>query len=450
MEDSLPSIRIVADDIRQGVRDPVELVETCLQRIARLEDQVHAWVLVDADGARSAAHALRAEVQQGTAVGRLSGVPLAIKDIVDVKGLATQAGSRLRQHHRAMHDAPVVAALRREGAIILGKTVTTEFACFDPAVTRNPWNLRHTPGGSSSGSAAAVALEMCLAALGSQTGGSIIRPASYCGVAGLKPTMGAVSLQGVVPVSFHLDHLGVLARSADDLAVMWEVLKTCPGHRAGFQYDTARSYDDLPGDGERPRLHLVPALIEAADEAVRSVVWSALQPLREAWRSFAHIRLEEQFDEALVMHRRIMAVEAAQYHRQQYGTNRDAYGKQLSRLISEGLETAAVDYAAALRYQQSFRVTVRNMLPSPGVAIMASTPGTAPAHLDTTGDPRFNSIWSLAGLPAATIPCGVAADGLPCGLQLVAPAGREDLLLHAAAWCERRLNFELRPAINIL
>ena len=206
----LPSVAKSVEQIRSGELDPQELVEFHLQRIRRFEDRVHAWARVDADGARREAEKAARRARDGRPLGALHGIPLGIKDIIDVQAMPTRAGSPLREKHVAPRDAGLVARLRRAGAIFLGKTVTTEFACFDPPPTRNPWNLAHTPGGSSSGSAAAVAVGMCSAAVGTQTGGSIVRPASYCGVAGFKPTSGHVSLDGVVPVSPHLDHAGPL------------------------------------------------------------------------------------------------------------------------------------------------------------------------------------------------------------------------------------------------
>ncbi len=210
--------------IERGDLQPMELVEACLERIEQVDGEIRAWVVVDAEGARAAAGRLGDEVRAGNHRGPLHGVPIGLKDIVDVEGMPTRAGSSLPDPAPAAADAPAVARLRQAGAIVLGKTVTTEFACFDPSPTRNPRNLQHTPGGSSSGSAAAVASGMCLAAIGSQTGGSITRPASYCGVAGLKPTFGRVDLTGVFPISEHLDHLGPIARSARDLAIMFSAM----------------------------------------------------------------------------------------------------------------------------------------------------------------------------------------------------------------------------------
>ncbi|HWA97397.1 MAG TPA: amidase, partial [Pirellulales bacterium] len=210
--------------IRTGELSPLDLVDRCLERIERFEPRVHAWVMVDAEGARREARRLADELAAGNERGPLHGIPIGIKDIIDVAGWPTRAGSPIRAGHVAARDAELVANLRRAGAIILGKTVTTEFAGFDPPPTHNPWNLKRTPGGSSSGSAAAVATGMCLAAVGTQTGGSITRPASFCGIAGCKPAHGMVSVDGVVPFAPTLDHPGPMARAVDDLRVMLEAM----------------------------------------------------------------------------------------------------------------------------------------------------------------------------------------------------------------------------------
>src|SRR5262245_33716350 len=205
---------------RRGELTPSDLLEQCLARIDRYEDRVGAWVYLDRDGAREQAARLTAELKQNNYRGPLHGIPIGVKDIFDVFDMPTGCGSKRWANSYARRDATVVERLRQAGAVIMGKTVTTAFASFDPPVTRNPWNLDRTPGGSSSGSAAAVACGMCLGALASQTGGSITRPASYCGVYSLKPTYGRVSVDGVLPLAPSLDHIGVMANCVRDLAIL--------------------------------------------------------------------------------------------------------------------------------------------------------------------------------------------------------------------------------------
>src|SRR5689334_21462428 len=216
----MTTIHAAAADIRAGRLSPVDLLESCLERIDRYEERIRAWVLVDRDDARAEAKRLADELKRGQYRGPLHGIPIGIKDIFDVFDWPTAAGSRLWANSIARQDATVVRRLREAGAVLVGKTVTTQYASFDPPPTRNPWNPERTPGGSSSGSAAAVAAGMCLGALGSQTGGSITRPASYCGVAGCKPSYGAISLTGIVPLAESMDHPGPIARCAADLAIL--------------------------------------------------------------------------------------------------------------------------------------------------------------------------------------------------------------------------------------
>ncbi len=409
-------------------QDPRDLVEQCLDRIARLEPQLQAWVRVEAAQARDEARRQQALQAAGAPPGPLQGIPLGIKDIIDVAGWPTEAGSSLLAGQIAAQDAPAVARLRRAGAIFLGKTVTTPFAHFDPAATRNPWNPEHTPGGSSSGSAAAVAARMCRGALGSQTGGSIIRPAAYCGICGLKPTHGLVDARGVVSLSRHLDHVGPLAPQVADLRRLLAVL----------------------ADQEMPRqspLHpptlfeIQDPFVEQADAAVQTVTRAALARLQQAGAALRPLQLPPSFRNLHAMHRLILAVEAAENHFSSFAQNADAYPPEMAALIEEGLATAAVDYSLALRHRELFQQQMAQRLPAGCIALMPSTTTPAPAGLQSTGDPAFSIPWSYAGLPALSVPCGLAPGRLPCGLQLIAAAGQDAHLLNTAEWCETVLEF---------
>jgi Asp-tRNA(Asn)/Glu-tRNA(Gln) amidotransferase A subunit family amidase len=279
----IPSITEAANQLRNGRASPRDLVEQCLDQIEQFESQIHAWVSVDADGARRIADELGQEAAKGKWRGPLHGIPVGIKDIFDVAGWPTRAGSPLREDAPpAETDAPLVAKLRQAGAIILGKTVTVEFACFDPPPTRNPWNPERSPGGSSSGSAAALAIGMCLGALGTQTGGSLVRPSSYCGVATIKPTFGLLSRQGVVPVSYHLDHTGPMARSAGDLWILLQCLvDPMPGDE-----NQERSYESISrrlGELEKPpRFGLLEKYLYRADPLIREATETAVEKLRNS------------------------------------------------------------------------------------------------------------------------------------------------------------------------
>jgi aspartyl-tRNA(Asn)/glutamyl-tRNA(Gln) amidotransferase subunit A len=432
-----PSLAEAGRLIRAGQLHPEELVRHCLGRIQQFEDRVHAWVRVDEEGARREAERLGGLLREGRILGPLHGIPVGVKDIVDVQGMPTEAGSPLLKGRPAERDAPLVARLRAAGAVILGKTVTTEFAFIDPPPTRNPWNLEHTPGGSSSGSAAAVAMEMCLGAVGSQTGGSITRPASYCGVAGLKPTFGRVETTGVVPVSERLDHVGPIARTVADLSILFAAM-------------TAEADPDewFAPPVSPPELAVIEDFfMEQADESVRQASRAAFDSLRAAGARLSTLTLPASFASVHLLHRCIMAVDAAEVHFATYSQRREAYGPKITELIEQGLGTLAIDYVLSLRHQQQFRRDLEMVFREGVIAVTPSTVTAAPAGLGSTGDPQFNSPWSYAGLPTATVPCGLTPDGLPCGLQLIAPANQERQLLAVAAWCERVLAFHARPPL---
>lgn len=444
------SISEAARRIQAGRVTPLGLVEQCLEQIRVYEDWVRAWVVVDEDGARRAARRLGEEIARGNYRGPLHGIPLGIKDIVDAEGFPTRAGSKLTGADPKRSDARLVAALRRAGAIILGKTVTCEFACFDPSPTRNPWGpkLEHTPGGSSSGSAACVAAGMCPGAIGTQTGGSLVRPGSYCGVAAMKPTFGRISTEGVVPVSYHLDHPGPIARTARDLECMFQCLAKVneDARPAGEPHATGIMPVPPP-----PRLGLVAEFfLEEADATIRQATESAVCTLAECGARIEPVRLPEGFAKVHRMHRTIMAVEAAAFHRRQFGAHRDGYGPVISAMLDEGMAVSAVDYAQALAHQRDFRGRIDAMFNAAGpidALVMPATDTTAPASLQTTGDSRFQAPWSYAGVPVVSIPCGLASDGMPTALQLVGPWQQDTALLQVAKWCEEQIRFRDLPRL---
>jgi aspartyl-tRNA(Asn)/glutamyl-tRNA(Gln) amidotransferase subunit A len=448
----LPSIAKAAHLLRAGEVAPIDLVDHCLGRIEQFESQVHAWVLVDADGARREARRLGELAGRDEWLGPLHGIPIGIKDIIDVAGWPTRCGSPLRTGHVAAADAPVVSCLRAAGAIILGKTVTTEWAGFDPPITQNPWNLAHSPGGSSSGSAAAVALEMCHAALGTQTGGSIIRPAAYCGVAGLKPGHGDISLDGIAPLTLHMDHVGPLARTVADLYAVWQSLATgaygtIEGHfTMGWAEKDLEYWLDCYGVNRTLFVAEGPLLARASPE-VRDITARAIERLKSSvW--VRPLPLPDSFNGVLTWHRRIMAAEAAAYHRQTFPSQRELYGPRISELLDEGRQVSGVDYAEALIERQRMRRELAALLGANqdllGCLVMPATTTPAPGP-ETTGDPAFNAPWSYLGLPSLTIPCGRTAGGLPVGLQFIALAMPQ--LFAMAGLCERLLGFHQRPTL---
>lgn len=432
--------------LRRGTLKPRDLVERCLARIDVLEERVRAWVLVDRDGARRAADHAGRELANGFDRGPLHGIPIGIKDIIDVAGFPTLAGARVRPNTPAARDAFVVTRLREDGAIVLGKTVTTEFASFDPPPTKNPWNPERTPGGSSSGSAAAVATGMCFAALGSQTGGSIIRPASYCGVAGLKPTWGRVSLAGIVPLAYHLDHPGPIARTVADLGVTYRAMR-------GFDPNDPIARQDAPTpscDNAAPtRIGVVRGFFtDRATPTVRDTAAKAVERLGTGAMEVVDVELPTSFADVVRSHRMVMAVESAAYHREMFAARRAEYGPRITGLLDEGLAATSTDYSRALALQLTFRRDMERLILETGVdgLVMPAVSNTAPSA-DTTGEPSFQAPWSFAGLPVVSMPCGLGDDGLPVCVQFVGQAWCEEGLLVAAAECEKRFGWAESPAI---
>lgn len=428
------SIAKIHSLFRSGELTPRELVEQCFNRIDSREADVQAWVSLDRDRALELAdEQLRLMVSLSGHEGLppLFGIPMGVKDIFDVSGWPTKAGSPLREKHVAEQDAASVARVRQAGAILIGKTHTTQFASFDPSPTHNPWHLAHTPGGSSSGSAAAVACGMCVAAFSSQTGGSIVRPASYCGAVGFKPSYGAVPLKGVVPLSPSIDHVGAMAANVGDVARVFGVLAGRRGEERGERASRRA------GSEEQIRFGVVRDFFVDQAEKENAAVFDAVMVHLE--NSLGRVAVVELGDIPAVhaSHRVIMAYECAAYHRDIFLKQRDQYGPCISQLIDEGLATPPAVYAQALDHAIRFRQEALAALTTCDVLAMPATHGPAPS-MDTTGDPRWQNIWSFARLPAITIPCGFAALNLPLGLQLV---GAEDFrLLEIAAACEETLD----------
>jgi Asp-tRNA(Asn)/Glu-tRNA(Gln) amidotransferase A subunit family amidase len=440
------TITQAAAEIRAGRLSPLELLHACFSQIDALDSRLHAWVIVDREGAENRARRLQEDLACGRYRGPMHGIPVGIKDIINTKGLPTAAGARHLYNMAPKEDATVVARLLRSGAIIPGKTVTTPFACFDPAETRNPWNPDHTPGGSSSGSAAAVAARMCPAALGSQTGGSISRPAAYCGLVGLKPTFGRISVYGILPVSYELDHPGPFTRSVADAAV---ILESLAGKDPLDPLST-----DVPVGKYRinpltrpPRIGIIRTYFpENADETMRAATHFATSRLDSAGAEFTDVHMPGSFAELHENHALLLAVGAASVHRERYDAHRDRFPPGLSEIIERGRAASAVTYADARRHQIAFKSEVLAAFKGVDLLLTPATPTPAPSGLTSTGNPAFNSPWSYAGLPTIVLPATCTPGGLPAGIQLVARPFAEARLLSISAWCETHLEWTRTPS----
>ena len=405
--------------LREGAITSEALVRACLDRIGRDETRIQAWACLDPDRAL-------AEAQAVDARGRpppLHGLPVGIKDIIDTADEPTECGTPLYRGRRPTRDAACVASLRSSGGVVLGKTVTTELAFFAPGPTRNPRNLGHTPGGSSSGSAAAVADSMVPAALGTQTAGSIIRPAAYCGIVGFKPSHGLLSMEGIHPFAPSLDTLGVLVREVADVAPLLGGLdapvEVVPLARAPGLGMWRTAQWPHASASMQARLEEVATVLARAGASVRE-----LQPLPE------EIRLSE--DQAL-----IMAAEAVRSFEALRPSG--ALSPQLTSLLDRGLATSPDEIdAAKIRAGQAW-IEMNRTLSGLDALLTPSAPGEAPEGLASTGDPVFNRVVTLLGFPAVSLPAGMGPSGLPLGVQLVGAPLCEATLLAVASWTEARL-----------
>jgi aspartyl-tRNA(Asn)/glutamyl-tRNA(Gln) amidotransferase subunit A len=436
------TISEAAELIRRGESTPLELLEQCLARVDRFEHRVRAWACLDRDEVRLQAERLTEELKQGRYRGPLHGIPIGVKDIIDVFDLPTGCGSKLWHDSIARRDAACVAALRTAGAVIMGKTVTTAYASFDPSITRNPWNLERTPGGSSSGSAAAVACGMCLGALASQTGGSITRPASYCGVYSLKPTYGRVSVEGVLPLAPSLDHVGAMASSVRDLALLLQPLAGTSDERPSKHYLAELTSGSLK---RQPLIGTLPDFLPGqADQEMQDALQEVEKNIRAAGWPLRAMPLPASFAEVAGYHHAVMAVEAAAYHAERLRRHPEDYPPRIASLIRDGLETPAPRYSRIMAHHAAYRDEIDEVFREFGTTLITpATVGPAPA-LETTGNPAFNSPWSYSGLPVLSLPVAWSRDGLPLCVQLIGRRWGEAELLRVGAQLERLIAFPRR------
>jgi amidase len=400
-----------------------ELVRQCLARISAREPEVQAFEALDAEGALREARrvdGLRDRPQ-------LCGLPVGVKDLIDTADLPTSYGSPIHRGHRPSEDAACVRALRAAGAVILGKTVTTEFAVYHPGKTRNPHDPSRTPGGSSSGSAAAVADGMVPAALGTQTAASVIRPASFCGVIGWKPPYGAIALQGVHPLAPSLDTLGFFAREVEDVPHLLAALG-------------GRKPRPMPAPSERPSFAL--CRTESWPEAEPSTRAALEEAAARLARSGAEVRelvLPPSFAGLAAAQTAIMNAEAAVSLREELANHRAALSPRLREILDAGAACPA-DRLAAARDQAARCRAELDALARPFDALLTpAAKGEAPIGLGSTGDPIFSRIWTLLGTACATLPVLRGPSGMPVGLQLVGRRGGEEALLAAAAFVAKAL-----------
>ena len=433
--------------MRRGQLTPVELMESVLARARSTESSLRVWVTLDDDAALAAAERSNEELEQSGPRGPLHGIPVGVKDIYYTKGVRTTACSPIHADFVPTYDATTVALLKRAGAIIMGKTVTTEFACMDPPPTRNPWDPAHTPGGSSSGSAVGVAARIFPTALGSQTAGSVLRPASYNGVVGVKPTFGRISRYGVMPVAWSLDTMGFFTRTVEDAAILLDTLAGHDPKDHSSSPDPVPDYhEDLESQATAPRIGVVRQIFhDRADPEVRDHTDRVVNRLRKAGAEVEEASVAVDFERLLSAHRTIMSVEAAAVHEANFKARPHDYSPNLRILLGVGTLTPAVTYVQAQRIRRQFRREAEETARRYDVLLTPSTPSAAPRDLDTTGDPVFQTPWTTCGLPAISLPSGLSKSGLPLGIQLASAPFAEQKLLAAARWCENTLGVDLSP-----
>jgi Asp-tRNA(Asn)/Glu-tRNA(Gln) amidotransferase A subunit family amidase len=427
-----------AQGIREGLFDAEQLVQACLERIRQTEGEVQAWQHLDEAHALTQARARDADRREGRPIGPLHGVPVGLKDIIDTVDMPTEDGTVLHAGRMAGRDAAVVAKLREAGAVILGKTVTTELATYAAGKTRNPHDPTRTPGGSSSGSAAAVAAGMVPLALGTQTNGSVIRPAAFCGAYGYKPSAGMVSRHGILKTSRTLDCVGWFARGLDDIALLAQALcghdERDPDTRAIACPPFVRMLADEPPLPPRFALVKTP-MWDQADAATQEALAEVAEVLGAQCEEF---NLGGSVRAAWDWHRTIMEAEMAFNLEADWVRGRDQLSTSLQQQLQRGREVTALDYQQALARIPQLIDGFDELFQRYDAIVTPAAPGSAPL-LGSTGDPVFCTLWSLCGMPALSLPLLHAADNMPMGLQLVGRRGDDARLLRSARWLVSQL-----------
>ena len=422
------------DRMIRGEFSALALAEACLARIAEREPAVEAWAQLDPEAVRARARAVDAWRASGRPVGPLHGLPVGVKDIVDTADMPTENGTVIDQGRRPGRDATIVQRLRAAGAVIMGKTVTTELGSYHPGKTRNPHHPEHTPGGSSSGSAAAVGAGMVPLATGTQTNGSVIRPAAFCGVVGFKPSFGLIPRSGILKQAPPLDTVGVFARSVADAALLVDALA---GSDSGDPDSTAAPPPRLL-DTAMTEPPVTPALA-----FVKTPAWQTAEP--ETHEAFAElcdalkdicreVALPEPFSEAAGAQKTLMLAGIARNYGPYYDRARDRLSPAMRKMIEEGRAVSAIDYLAALDWQKALYAGLEPLFDRYDAIVTPAAPGEAPHGLHSTGNPAFNGLWTFCGVPAVTLPLMQGPRGLPVGVQLVGRRGEDGRLLRTARW----------------
>jgi Asp-tRNA(Asn)/Glu-tRNA(Gln) amidotransferase A subunit family amidase len=429
--------------LETGLLSSCELVEACFARIDELEPTIGAWAHLDRDVALQQARDADEFRKSGLPIGALHGLPIGIKDIIDTADYPTELGTVLHQGRQPEHDATLVSLLKEAGAIILGKTVSTELAVYAPGKTRNPHNPDHTPGGSSSGSAAAVSAAMVTLSIGTQTNGSVIRPAAYCGVYGYKPSFGRISRHGVLEQSPPLDTIGMFARDLADLALLADVLMR-------FDSQDQAMTPIAPPCLASVMVQAVP--VEPHFAFMRTPVWEQVdQVTKDGLRELIEITNESRektidivdmpasFADLHENHRKVMESDLARSFADEYQRGKAELSDVLREMIERGQQVSDTDYKKSLAQMQGYNAFLDEVFEDYDAILTPSTPGAAPAGIDATGSPVMNTIWTFCGTPAINLPILQSPDGLPMGVQVVGSMNDDARLFRSARWLLDRL-----------
>lgn len=430
--------------IDEGLLSSQELVAACFARIDELEDSIGAWAQLDRDIAMQQAKQADEFRMRGLPTGALHGLPIGIKDIIDTADYATERGTVLHAARKPAADATLVSLLKEAGAIILGKTVTTELAVFSPGKTRNPHNPEHTPGGSSSGSAASVSAAMCALSVGTQTNGSIIRPASYCGVYGFKPSFARISRHGVLQQSPPLDTIGVFSRSLEDLALIADVLMRFDAQDRAMRPIAPPCIASVMQE-ELPFAPVFAFVRTPAWEQVELVSKDAFRELIDAInqgqeKSVDLVDLPKKFDDIYEDHRKVMEADLARNFADEYARGKAELSDVLREMIERGQKVSDADYQSALAKKADYDACLEEIYDEYDAIITPSTPGPAPSGIESTGSPVMNTIWTFCGNPALNLPLLQTTGGLPFGVQLVGKKDEDARLFRSARWLLNSLN----------
>lgn len=430
--------------IDQGLLTSQELVAACFARIDEVEEAIGAWIHLDKSSAMEQARQADEFRSRGLPVGLLHGLPIGIKDIIDTRDYATERGTALHEGRRPATDATLVGLLKEAGAIILGKTVTTELAVYSPGKTTNPHSSEHTPGGSSSGSAAAVSAAMAPLAVGTQTNGSVIRPASYCGVYGFKPSFARISRQGVLPQSPPLDTVGVFARSLEDLALIADVLMRFDAQDSSMRPLAPPCISSVMAK-EVPANPVFAFVRTPAWEQVEQVTKDGLRELIDATNeSVANtiqiVDLPVQFDDIYEDHRRVMEADLARSFAGEYETGKAELSAVLCEMIERGQQVSDAEYDASVEKIEDYAESLNEIFESYDAILTPATLGPAPTGLEATGSPVMNTIWTYCGTPAINLPLLQSPEGLPIGVQVVGEKDDDGRLFRSTRWLLDLLN----------